>query len=159
MSPALICQHRGAPWQPDVTGACRFCHLVAPPAGVPKGVAGARPSIDSDALCRLLLSLTAEPGRPLDGLAGDLRAVAGDRVTAAGAPVSRLRLALDDWQYQAELDHGDVTARAVHTVRGVVLKRQPLAFDEWVACVAAHLAELAGTHPHVYDAIVALDHA
>lgn len=45
----------------------------------------------------------------------------------------------------------------MHTVRGVVLKRQPLPFDEWSAAVAEHLAELAGTHPHVYQAIVVLE--
>ncbi|MDP9074614.1 MAG: hypothetical protein M3N98_10660, partial [Actinomycetota bacterium] len=74
-------------------------------------------------------------------------------------PVERVTLALDDWEYQAQLDHGDVAGLAIHTVRGVVLKRQPLAFDEWVACVAGHLAEYAGTHRLVHDGIVRLDPA
>ncbi len=79
-------------------------------------------------------------------------------MTATRAPARlRLELTLDDWRYEAAIDHGDVAAQAVHTVRGVVLKRQPLPFDEWVASVAGHLAEYAGTHRHVYDAIVALD--
>lgn len=115
--------------------------------------------VDADAFGRLLLAQTAPTAgnrHPLDRLAAVLRSVAGDRVTAAGAPVGRLQLTLDDWIYEAWIDRGDVAALAVHTVRGVVLKRQPLAFDEWVACVAAHLAEYAGTHPHVYDAIVAV---
>ena len=33
MSAALLCQHCGAPRQPNVTGRCRFCRYVAPPAG------------------------------------------------------------------------------------------------------------------------------
>jgi hypothetical protein len=157
MSTTLICQHCGAPWQPDVTGACRFCRVGAPPPGSPTGPAGSRPSIDGDVLGRHLLALTAEPATALDRLAARLQALAGDRVTVRGTPVAHLQLTLDDWQYQAWRDHGDVTALAVHSVRGVVLKHQPLPFDEWVACVAGHLAEYAGTHPHVHQAIVALD--
>ena len=160
MNATLLCQHCGAPWQPTVTGACRFCHVVAPPDGASTGMAGARPTIDPGALCRLLLAMTADPTRPLDLLAGRLRQVAGDRVRLStagrGAPVTSVVLALDDWQYQANVDHDDVAAAAIHTVRGVVLKRQPLAFDEWVACVAGHLAEYAGTHPHVYQAIAGM---
>jgi hypothetical protein len=29
-------------------------------------------------------------------------------------------------------------------------------FDEWVACVAGHLADYAGTHYHLYQAIAGL---
>lgn len=140
-----------------MTGACRFCRFVAPPPGAAAGVAGTRPTIDADALFRILASAAADRSHPLDGLAPELRRVAGDRVAATGAPVSRLQLTLDDWRYQGAVVHGDVAAEAVHTVRGVVLKHQPLPFDEWLACVAGHLAEYAATHPHVYDAIVALD--
>jgi hypothetical protein len=158
VSTTLMCQHCGAPWHPDVTGACRYCRVVAPPAGTAAGVAGGRPTVDADALTRLLLSETADPSHPLDRLAVDLRSIAGDRVSSKGTPVSRVEIALDDWAYEAWLDHGDVAALAVHSVRGVVLKHQTLPFDEWVACVAGHLAEYAGTHPHVYEALVALDH-
>jgi hypothetical protein len=159
MSTPFVCQHCGAPWQSDVIGACRFCRVVAPPPGVPTRVAGARPTIDADALCRVFLTATSDPSRPLDRLAADLVAIAGDRAHATGSPSSRVELALDDWVYQAWLDRGDVAAVAVHTVRGIVLKHQPLAFDEWIACIAGHLAEYAATHPHIYDAIIALDHA
>jgi hypothetical protein len=148
----LLCPRCGAPWDPDLTGACRFCR-VAPP-----GIGG-RPNIDADALGRVLWSTTADPSHPLDALVADLRRVAGNRVTASGDPVARLELTLDDWRYEAAVDHGDVAAQAVHTVRSVVLKHQALPFDEWVACVAGHLAEFAATHRHVYDAIVALDRA
>jgi hypothetical protein len=157
MSLTRVCQHCGAPWQCDVTGACRFCRVVAPPPGVPVGVAGTRPVLDADTLTRLLLAMTADPSHPLDRLATSLRGVAGDRVMATGTPVSHIDVTLDDWRYRAWVDHDDVSALAVHTVRGVVLKHQPLPFDEWVACVAGHLCEYAATHRHVYDAILALD--
>lgn len=156
MSTTLVCQHCGAPWQPEVTGACRFCRVVAPPPGAPSGVGAGRALVDPDVLFRRLLAGTVAPGRPLDDLATCLQAVAGDRVSAGGNPVSRLSVHLDDWTYSAGLDHGEVEAVAVHAVRGVVLKREALAFDEWVACVAADLARYASTHRAVYDAIVAL---
>jgi hypothetical protein len=126
------------------------------PGGPATGGAG-RPTIDADVLCQRLRSSAADLAHPLDGLGAALRDVAGDRCHTSGQPVTSLQLTLDDWQYQATSDHDDVATKAVHTVRGIVLKTEPLAFDEWLACVAAHLSEFAGTHPHVYDAIVALD--
>ena len=167
-----VCGHCGAPWRPDVTGACRFCRVTAPPpaaartgiappapAGARPGTGNGAPQIDGDVLFQLLLSSTAgSPDRPLDGLAEDLRRVAGERCTASGRPVEAVQVELDDWQYQAWTERGEVAARAVHTVRGVVLKRQSLPFPEWLAALAGHLAEFAQTHARVYDAIVALDH-
>ncbi len=157
MSTILVCQHCGAPWQPDVLGACRFCRIAAPPPGMAARGTGARPTIDPDALCRVLRAGTDDRDHPLDRLADSLQRTAGDHFTASGTPLSRIQVTLDDWQYSAWLENRDVVALAVHTVRGVVLKHQPLPFDEWVACVAGHLAEYAGTHRAVYDAIVDLD--
>jgi hypothetical protein len=158
MSPTPVCQHCGAPWRPDLTGACRYCKVVAPPAGAPKGLAGGRETVDPDALSRFLMATSADSERPLDRLAATLAGVVEGRVTASSGSgrVNRLAVALDDWQYESWLDHGDVESQATHTVRGVILKRQPLAFDEWIAVVAAHLAEYAGTHHHVYQAIAGL---
>jgi hypothetical protein len=150
------CQNCGAPWKPDVTGACGFCGVVAPPPDAPAGVAGARPTIDANALYRLLISVTTDPGRPLDRLATALKRVGGDRVTFRGNPVALVQLDLEDWEYRLWIDHGDAQALAIHTVRGVVLKHQSLPFDECLAALSGHLAEYAGTHRHVYDAIVAL---
>ncbi|MGH9123524.1 MAG: hypothetical protein ACRDZ8_02215 [Acidimicrobiales bacterium] len=116
-------------------------------------------AVDGDVLFQLLLAATAAaPDRPLDGLAEDLHHVAGERCTATGRPVESLQVDLDDWRYQAWTERGEVAARAVHTVRGVVLKRQSLPFEEWLAALAGHLAEFAQSHRRVYDAIVALDH-
>jgi hypothetical protein len=126
---------------------------------VPTGLAGARPTIDADALYRRLISVTTDPGHPLDRLAAALHRVAGDRVTMSGNPVALVQLDLEDWQYRLWIERGDTQALAVHTVRGVVLKHQPLPFDECLAALAGHLAEYAGTHRHVHDAIVALDRA
>lgn len=159
MGAIATCQNCGAPWRPGVTGACSFCGVVAPPPGTPAGVAGARPTIDADALYGLLVSTTTDPGHPLDRLASALQRVAGDRVTVRGTPVVQVQLELEDWQYRLWIDHGDTQALAVHTVHGVVLKHQPLPFDGCLAALAGHLAEYAGTHRHVHDGIVALDQA
>jgi hypothetical protein len=158
MSPTALCQHCGAPWRPDLTGACRYCKVVAPPDGAPAGLAGGRQTVDADALARFLMAVSSDSEHPLDRLATTLAGVAEGRVTTSSGSgrVTRVALALDDWQYESWLDHGDTETQATHMVRGVVLKRQPLAFDEWIAVVAAHLAEYASTHHHVYQAIAGL---
>lgn len=158
MSGTPVCQQCGAPWRPDLTGACHFCHAVAPPADAPSGITSGRGVVDADALARLLISQTADGRAPLDGLAAMLQQAAGDRVSSqsAGGRVHEVSVELDDWRYEARLVADDVEADAVHRVRGVVLKRQALAFDEWIAVVSAHLAEHATTHRHLYDALVTL---
>jgi hypothetical protein len=104
------------------------------------------------------MGLSSDSEHPLDRLVATLAGVAEGRVTTSSGPgrVTRVALALDDWRYESWLDHGDIESQATHTVRGVILKRQPLAFDEWIAVVAAHLAEYASTHHHVYQAIAGL---
>jgi hypothetical protein len=158
MSATAACQHCGAPWRPDLTGACRYCKVVAPPDGAQTGLAGARQTLDADALARFLMALSSDSEHPLDRLTATLARVAEGRLTTSSGSgrVTRVALALDDWQYESWLDHGDIESQATHTVRGVILKRQPLAFDEWIAVVAAHLAEYASTHHHVYQAIAGL---
>ncbi len=137
------CQHCGAPWQPDLTGACRYCQTVAPPPGARPAWTGEQ--LDATALYGLLQALRAG-GR----LAADLARCLPDQVTVEG---SRLEVGLEDWQYN--LDR--TGAEAVHSVRGVVLKRESLEQDEWVAVVAAHLAEYAGKNARVRDGLLALE--
>jgi hypothetical protein len=83
-------------------------------------------------------------------LAAELVRHLPDRATGDEA---HLQLAVDDWTYGWD----GTTAQAVHTVRGVVLKREPLEPDEWVAVVAAHLAEYAGKNARVRDGLLALE--
>jgi hypothetical protein len=64
-----------------------------------------------------------------------------------------LQVRLEDWEY----DLSGSTAEAVQAVRGVVLKRETLEQDEWVAVVAAHLAEYAGKNARVRDGLLALE--
>jgi hypothetical protein len=64
-----------------------------------------------------------------------------------------LQVRLEDWEY----DLNGSTAEAVHAVRGVVLKRETLEQDEWVAVVAAHLAEYAGKNARVREGLLALE--
>lgn len=98
----------------------------------------------------VLRSWAADP-RPLAGLALGLAAALGPRVTVAedGDVIARLSVMLDDWTYEAHPGPLGPEGLAIHTVRSVVLKREPLAFAEWLAVVAAHVAEFAGAHPEV----------
>jgi hypothetical protein len=137
------CQHCGAPWQPDLTGACRFCRTVAPPAGARPAWTG--DELDATVLYGLLQTLRAE-GR----LAAELGRHLPDRTSGDDA---HLQVAVEDWTY----DRDGTTALAVHSVRGVVLKREVLELDEWVAVLAAHLAEYAGKNARVRDGLLALE--
>jgi hypothetical protein len=140
---AAECQHCGAPWQPDLAGACRFCKTVAPPPGARPAWTG--DELDATALFGLLQNLKAE-GR----LAAELGRHLPDQ---ASGDEAHLRLAVEDWRYERD----GAASQAVHTVRGVVLKREALELDEWVAVVAAHLAEYAGKNARVRDGLLALE--
>ena len=72
------------------------------------------------------------------------------RVSPADDP---LTIDVEDWQYV--LASGQATA--VHAVRGVVLKREPMEPDEWLAALAAHLAEYAGKNAQVREGLLAVE--
>ena len=139
------CQHCGAPWQPGLTGACRYCQTVAPPPGARAAWTG--DELDATALYGLLQTFRAE-GR----LGRELARHLPDHVQVRPADAG-LRVRLEDWDYELTKS----AAEAVHTVRGVVLKRETLEQDEWVAVVAAHLAEYAGKNARVRDGLLALE--
>jgi hypothetical protein len=137
------CQHCGAPWEPDLAGACRFCKTIAPPPGARPAWTG--DELDATVLYGLLQNLRVE-GR----LAAELVRQLPGRATG---DEGHLQLVVEDWTYGRD----GATAEAVHTVRGVVLKRESLEPDEWLAVVAAHLAEYAGKNAGVRDGLLALE--
>ncbi len=116
-------------------------------AGVPPGAPApwAAEELDALALYGRLQRIRAD-GR----LGPSLRDAFGARVSAADDP---LTITVEDWQY--ELTGGQATS--VHMVRGVVLKREPMEPDEWLAALAAHLAEYAGKNAQVRESLLALE--
>jgi hypothetical protein len=137
------CQHCGAPWRPDLTGSCRYCKTAAPPPGSP--APWATDELDATALYGRL-----QRGRAGGELGSSLRQALGARVSSADDP---LTVTVEDWQYELAGGH----ATAIHSVRGVVLKREPMEPDEWLAALAAHLAEYAGKNAEVREGLLALE--
>ena len=116
---------------------------MAPPPGAQPAWTG--DELDATALYGLLQTLRAD-GR----LASELRRHLPDQVQGDD---NALEVAVEDWTYGL----GRADAHATHAVRGVVLKRETLEQDEWVAVVAAHLAEYAGKNPRVRDGLLELE--
>ena len=142
------CERCGAPWDPDVGGACRFCR--APARDAPPG------AVDAYGLERALAA-RLRASDPLAALAADLGPCVGPALdvhrSRRGAVVS-IRLVVGDWRLSltAPLLEGE----AQHVVRGITLKREPLTGEEWVARAAAALADQAGRDAGLRHALVEL---
>lgn len=78
-------------------------------------------------LARLLESALPEATEPI--LTGGLL-----RKTLTG-----VRITLGDFQYALESAKGPVQASRTHIVRGISLKSEPMAIDEWLAEVGAQI--------------------
>jgi hypothetical protein len=157
---AGACPACGAPWDPDVTGACRYCRASA------RSETGSAldASLDPVGLERLLGGLVRDgqaAGRPLDPLAEQLHRAVGDAVSVErarrGGAVERVDLHAGDWRLGLAAARGGLAGTAVHEVRGIVLKREQLTVDEWVARAAAELAAWSGRDGAVRAGLVAAD--
>src|SRR5579862_2077496 len=98
---AGVCPACGAPWDPDVSGACRYCR-----ASARTDTGGAvDASLDPVGLERLLGGLLRDgqaAGRPLDPLAAVLQTALGPSVSTArarrGGGVERVDVLAGDWR-------------------------------------------------------------
>jgi hypothetical protein len=153
------CPHCGAPWRPDLTGACRFCRATGEHLDA---------SLDEAALEGLLgrlLQAGIDAGHPLDPLATTLVPALGSTVSTErdrAGRVRRFQLVVGDWRLILEQpDQRDgrraPVGKGVHEVRGIVLKREDLTPDEWVQRAAVLLAALSGRDSAVRSALVDLD--
>ncbi len=157
---AGACPACGAPWDPDVTGACRYCRAsVRTEAG-----SAPDPSLDPVGLGRLLGGLVRDgqaAGRPLDPLAEVLGGAVGGGVAVErarrGGAVERVELHAGDWRLTLAAARSGLAGTAVHEVRGIVLKREELSVDEWVGRAAAELSVWSGRDGAVRARLVAAD--
>ena len=59
--------------------------------------------------------------------------------------VQEIEVALGDWRYALESDGGGVDASRRQAVRGVVIRREQLDLDAWLAALSGELREQART--------------
>jgi hypothetical protein len=59
--------------------------------------------------------------------------------------VEAIEVDLGDWRYALAIDHGRVEASRAQTVRGIVIRREPLDLDAWVGALTGELREQART--------------
>jgi hypothetical protein len=155
----VTCPHCGAPWRPDVTGACRFCRATGEQLDASLDQAGL------EGLLGRLLQAGIDAGHPLDPLARTLEPALGSTVSAErdrAGRVRRFQVDGGDWRLILEQPDPGAGRRApagmgVHEVRGIVLKREDLTPDEWVQRAAAVLAALSGRDSSVRSALVDAD--
>jgi len=122
------------------------------------------PSLDAVGLGRLLggaLRAGQAAGRPLEPLAELLGRALGPAVTIERARrsgvVERVELVAGDWRLALVAARSGLAGTAVHQVRGIVLKREELSADEWVARAASELSAWSGRDGAVRAALVAAD--
>lgn len=151
------CGNCGAPWRPDITGACSFCRVVVPQP-TSGGFTVAAPGVDPVVLFGLLRRMAADSNDPIAGLAAGLAGVLGEHLRPSRDRSGRTAavIELEDFTYQAGPGEWGVQAGVVHTVRGIVLKREALSLDEWLGRLASHMADLAGRNPQVRERLVAM---
>jgi hypothetical protein len=55
--------------------------------------------------------------------------------------VKRVQVQLGEHRYELARAHGGLEGRHSHSVRGITLKTEVLAIEEWIAALSRHLAE------------------
>jgi hypothetical protein len=67
------------------------------------------------------------------------------RLLSRDKRVEAIDVDLGDWTYALRSDGRNVVAERGQAVRGVTIKREPLALGDWIRSLAAHLNALAQT--------------
>lgn len=73
-----------------------------------------------------------------------------------GGPVEGVEADLGNWRFTLRLDRGHPIAERTHIVRGVALKTESLALDDWIDLLSQELAQLAASSARERQAILAL---
>ncbi|WP_327235223.1 hypothetical protein OG349_15905 [Streptomyces sp. NBC_01317] len=87
-----------------------------------------------------VLSGSLAAALPPGSITLDRRRTLSDRLAGREGRVERVEIALEDERLTLTLTHGHPVAEVAKVVRGVVLSRTPVAFDEWTRRLAAAMA-------------------
>ncbi|WP_446039444.1 hypothetical protein [Streptomyces sp. SID1121] len=87
-----------------------------------------------------VLSGSLAAALPPGSITLDRRRTLSDRLAGREGRVERVEIALEDARLILTLTHGHPVAEVAKVVRGVVLSRTPVAFDEWTRRLAAAMA-------------------
>jgi hypothetical protein len=73
-----------------------------------------------------------------------VRVERGGGLFSRAHPVRQIAVNLGDWEYLVTADPSGLLAAArTHAVRGIALKSEPIALDQWIEELSAGLADLA----------------
>jgi hypothetical protein len=71
-------------------------------------------------------------------------------------PIDGLAVDLGAWRFALRLEQGRPVAERIHLVRGIALKTEALALDDWINALSEALAALAATSERERGAILRL---
>lgn len=109
-------------------------------------------SADLDVYARVL-SVNLVESLPKDAVQVVRKRSLGDRAAGREGSVVELDVALGDVRLALKTDRGRVVGEICKEVRGVVLSRQQVGLDEWIAALAQGLADEAASSARAREAL------
>ncbi|HEV2638392.1 MAG TPA: hypothetical protein VGX23_24820 [Actinocrinis sp.] len=109
-------------------------------------------SADLDVYAKVL-SVNLVESLPRDAVQVVRKRSLADRAAGREGNVVELDVALGDVRLALRMDRGRVAGEICKEVRGVVLSRQQVGLDEWIAALAQGLADAASQNAKARDAL------
>ncbi|MBS2961840.1 hypothetical protein KGA66_02185 [Actinocrinis puniceicyclus] len=100
-----------------------------------------------------VLSVTLADSLPRGAVQVERKRTMADRVAGREGAVSSLDVALGEQRLGLRLDRGRISGEVCKEVRGIVLSRQQVGLDEWIAALARALAATAESSARAREAL------
>ena len=100
-----------------------------------------------------VLSVTLADSLPSGAVQVERKRTMADRMAGREGAVSSIDVALGEQRLGLRMDRGRMTGEVCKEVRGIVLSRQQVGLDEWIAVLAQALAETAASSARAREAL------
>lgn len=111
-----------------------------------------RDTADLDMYAKVL-SVTLADSLPQGAVRVERKRTMADRVAGREGAVTSLDVALGEQRLGLRLDRGRISGEVCKEVRGIVLSRQQVGLDEWIAALARALAVTAESSARAREAL------
>jgi hypothetical protein len=111
-----------------------------------------RDSADLDLYAKVL-SVNLADSLPPGAVRVERKRSVADRMAGREGAVTNLDVALGELRLVLRIDRGRVTGEVSKEVRGIVLSRQQVNLDDWIAALARALAETAESSARAREAL------
>lgn len=111
-----------------------------------------RDTADLDLYAKVL-SVTLADSLPSGAVQVERKRTMADRMAGREGAVTSIDVALGEQRLGLRMDRGRMTGEVCKEVRGIVLSRQQVGLDEWIAVLAQALAETAASSARAREAL------